>query len=266
MKRLTLFEFEDFHWLPESIRACVTNLIIVFHKMMGSTDMIADLIVKMKEHADFSQIVDMGSGSGGPMIDVIEKLNSGSGDKLNLLLTDYYPNADVISEINQSGRSDVRYQSESLDATDIGKAPVGLKTMIASFHHMDPAQAKKILQSAQANKQPILIYEVAKNNIPTLVWWLFLPLSLCILILMSLVFTLMVRPLTFKQLLFTYLIPVVPIIYAWDGQASLMRTYTADDLESMIADFRDENYQWEIADAKNNKGKGQGYYIMGYPK
>lgn len=138
--------------------------------------------------------------------------------------------------------------------------------MIASFHHMNPMVAKKILNSAQANREPILIFELAKNNIPTLAWWLFLPISLIILVLMSAVMTLFVRPLTLKQILFTYFIPIIPLTYAWDGQASLMRTYTFDDVKNLIGETGKEDYHWEIDDAKKANGKKLGYYIIGYPK
>ena len=127
--------------------------------------------------------------------------------------------------------------------------------MIGSFHHMKPTTAKKILQSAQNNRQPILIYEVAKNNIPIFLWWLLLPISLTILILMSLIMTPFVRPLSLTQILFTYLIPIIPLVYAWDGQASLMRTYTFEDIESLLNGEKKDDYQWTIRDAKRENGR-----------
>ena len=46
-----------------------------------------------------------------------------------------------------------------------------------------------------------------------------------------------VKNLTLKQIIFTYLIPIVPLIYAWDGQASLVRMYTFKDIEKYY-DFK----------------------------
>ena len=43
-----------------------------------------------------------------------------------------------------------------------------------------------------------------------------------------------VRPLSWQQLLFTYLIPIIPLCYAWDGQASIMRIYTFDDIQNFF--------------------------------
>ena len=44
MKRLELFEFEDYHWLPASIRTGVTNLIVLLHRLLGTSEVIAEQI------------------------------------------------------------------------------------------------------------------------------------------------------------------------------------------------------------------------------
>ena len=157
---------------------------------MGTAQVISRLIVQVREQHHFTQITDLGSGSGGPMPEVITILNADHKiEELTLLLSDKYPSPKVIKETNKRGLKNVKYSTSSIDAQEIGKAPKGLKTMIASFHHMNPATAKSILRSAQENREPLLIYEVAKNNIPFIVWLVLLPVSLVILILMSLVMT-----------------------------------------------------------------------------
>jgi len=267
MKRKELFEFEDLDWLPNVVRYGITNLIIVFHRLMGTAQVISRLIVQVREQHHFTQITDLGSGAGGPMPEVIRILNADhKTDKLTLLLSDLYPSPKVIAKTNNKGLKNVKYSTSSIDAREIGIAPKGLKTMIASFHHMNPSTAKSILLSAQENREPLLIYEVAKNNIPFVVWLVLLPLSLLILIIMSLVMTPFVRPLSIGQIVFTYIIPIIPLIYAWDGQASLMRTYTFEGIRSLLDGEEQSDYHWEISDAKNENEKKVGYYVMGYPK
>lgn len=267
MKRIELFEFEDFDWLPNVIRTSITNLIAVFHRWMGTADVIAGLIIELKSKCDFKQIVDIGSGSGGAMPDVIERVNERNPDQpMQLILTDLHPNPRFVAAINDQKLPYVHYHSTSIDASSINQAPKGLKTMIASFHHMKPEIAQQILLSAQRSGSPILIYEIAKNNVPVLIWGLLLPLSLSILIVMTLIMTPFVKRLSLAQVVFTYLIPIIPLIYAWDGQASLMRTYTFEDVETLLAGEPTSDYQWTIDDAKNAKGKTLGYRIMGYPR
>lgn len=265
MKRIHLFEFEDFEWLPKSIRTAVTNLIVVLHRLIGTSDVIAGLIKQARNKFDFSQIVDLGSGSGGAMLDVIKKINEKPDENpINLILTDLYPNPVFIKNIDQQNLKNVTYYKKPVDATNISDTLKGLKTMVNSFHHMSPKTAKKILKSAHDNQQPILIYEMGENFVPTVLWWLLLPLSLLILIVMVLFMTPFVRPLTWKQLLFTYIIPVIPIVYAWDGQASTMRTYTFKDIEQLTSGLNNNTYRWEMGKAKKENGKSLGYYLMGY--
>lgn len=265
MKRIQLFEFEDFNWLPKPIRTGMTNLLVVLHKLFGTHDVLTNLITTVKKKYEFSQIIDLGSGSGGVMPDVIKSLNKEqTADNLNLILTDLHPNPNLVKHINNENEH-ISYLESSVNAANLNSLPEGLKTMIASFHHMPPEIAKRILKSAQDNKQPLLIYELAENKIPILLWWILLPLSLAILFIMSLFMTLFVKPLTWKQLLFTYPIPIIPTCYAWDGQATLLRTYTFKDIEYLVQDFKDDSYTWEISQAKKANGKPLGYYVLGLP-
>ncbi|MEM1259642.1 MAG: hypothetical protein AAGH81_14000 [Bacteroidota bacterium] len=267
LKRIQLFEFSDFVWLPNPIRCGLTNLLMVLHKLFGTTAVMVDLIHYTRQKIHFSQITDLGSGSGGPMIEVIEEINKSKEGSIpiSLLLTDKYPNKKTVTHVNSLGRTNISYYSKSVDAPKLHEAPEGLKTMIASFHHMPPGIARQILSSAETNREPLLIYEIGENNVPTLLWWLLLPISLSILVIMALVMTPFVKPLTASQLLFTYIIPVIPLIYAWDGQASVKRTYTFEDVQKLLGDSKTQDYKWEIAKAKKSNGKNAGYHILGYP-
>ncbi|PWH82042.1 hypothetical protein DIS18_12305 [Algibacter marinivivus] len=266
MKRKELFEFEDFSWFPTSFRVAMTNLILLLHKIMGTTEVLSNLIIDLRKTIHFDSIVDLGSGSGGPMPSVVEHINEvQKEDKLRLLLTDLHPNPKLVKKINTDDNEFVTYHEDSINATNLSEVPKGLKTMIASFHHMNPEIAKNILKSASKNNEPILIYEIAKNNVPFVAWILLLPISLLILFVMTWVMTPFTKSITLTQLLFTYIIPIIPLAYAWDGQASLMRTYTFEDIELLLSDVKTSNYNWEINDAFKANGKKQGYYIKGYP-
>ena len=61
----------------------------------------------------------------------------------SLLLTALYPNGDAIAALDGTANGHVRYERNSVDATDLASAPTGLKTMVNCFHHMRPEQASK---------------------------------------------------------------------------------------------------------------------------
>jgi len=106
---------------------------------------------------------------------------------------------------------------------------------------------------------------MAENKIPTFIWALFLPLSMFIVAFMAIVLVPFVKPLNWKDIVFTWLIPVVPIFYAWDGQASMPRMYTFDDIRNYLLPEKIENYTWEIQQGVKKDGKKLGYYILGLP-
>jgi len=266
MKRIQLFEFEDFTWFPDWLRVCMTNLIVILQKMIGVPELLAGLISDILKKKKLNNIVDLGSGSGGAMPDVMNALNEIKGlEHVTLTMTDLFPSPEILKKFNTDVSDKISYLESSVDATNVVTAPEGLKTMVNCFHHMPPKKARAILESAQRTNQPILIYEMGDNNIPLLIWWLLLPFSLVILIIMVLFMTPFVKPLTWRQIVFTYLIPIIPICYAWDGQASLPRMYTLKDLDHLLEGLGSENYTWQKGHAIKENGKKQGTYLFGLP-
>lgn len=266
MKRVQLFEFEDFTWFPRSLRTYMTRVIVVLQKMMKIDGTLAQLITKALEQSGERTIVDLGSGSGGSMPDVMRNLHKKEEwQNVEMTLSDRYPDPKTIEALHAQQVKGLSYSEKSIDAGSLEHAPQGLKTMINSFHHMPPDVARKILASAHANRQPMLIYEMADNSMPLWLWWLQLPLGLSILFVMNLFLTPFVRPLTVKQLIFTYLIPILPLAYAWDGQTSYPRMYAPRDFDELLEGLSDEGYSWQHGPALNDKGKKSGYYVLGMP-
>lgn len=80
MKRIQLFEFEDFNWFPSWLRVCMANLIIILQRMIGVPEVLAGLIGNVLKKKDSVQIVDLGSGSGA-MPEVMASLHKIEGLK-----------------------------------------------------------------------------------------------------------------------------------------------------------------------------------------
>ena len=260
LKRLHFFEIEDQSWLPNIIRDCMTNTLIVMHALAGTNKYLPELLARVLRDTDTTRIIDLCSGSGGPMVAAFDILKRKHGlVDLTLKLTDLYPHLPFADHINTSSIGDISYVTEPMDATNIPRSEQGLRTMICSFHHMRPSVAKQILQNAQQSRQPIFIYEISDNSHPILLTLISMPF----LFLLCFFITLGVRPMTWQQIVFTYLIPIIPICFAWDGTISNIRTYTQKDMNVLLRDLRTEDYTWETG-AIGGLPSGK-LYVIGKP-
>jgi len=259
MKRINLFEFEDFVCFPNWTRICLTRLIVVMHKILHSSDDLIPLIKRALKHSNKNTIIDLCSGSGGPMIEVFKNLANVEGKgNVELILTDLFPDLEMASKINHSAIQNLSYKTSPVNASNVSAELIGVRTMVGSFHHMKPDTARQILKNAKESKTPICIYEISDNNFPTFLWWTTIPM----IFLMALIITPFVRPLTWKQLIFTYIIPVIPLFFAWDGAVSNARTYTLEDLGVLLEGLESEDYTWEKGKIKNKANK---IYLLGLP-
>ena len=259
MKRIHLFEFEDFPWFPGFLRDLMTRYINAMHRLLGSAPELANLVSKALEHAQEKKVIDLCSGGGGPMPEVADALRKEAGlSELQLSLSDLYPNRQFAAEIAAKGEPKTTYLTKPVDATHLETDQKGVRTMICSLHHMKPAVAQAILADAQKANQPIVVFEISDNSYPKWIWWLTIPINLISVLLI----TPLVRPMTWQQLVFTYLIPILPILIAWDGAVSNARTYTLEDLDILLADLKGSDYSWEKGVIK---GKGNKLFLMGLP-
>ena len=209
VKRIHLFEFEDLSWFPNWLRILMTRYINTIHKLLGSSQQIAEILSKFLAHIPERHMLDLCSGSGGPMPEVRSILQQDHGiHNLSLTLSDLYPNLTMAVRINQQSDQGLSYQVQPINVVNLGADPAGIRTMICSFHHMDPTAAKTILNNAQAANQPIFIYEISDNSYPKWLWWISFPVN----ILSVLLITPMVRPFSWQQLLFTYLMWLLELL------------------------------------------------------
>lgn len=266
MDRVDVFEFEDAAWFPSWLRTSMTNMIVVVSRVLGVTPVLAVLTSRVLREHKIDRIVDLGTGAGGVMPEVLKLLREQpETGETRLLMTDRFPNSDAVAAFNDPQRDYIRYESESVDATDPASVPSGLKTMVNCFHHMRPEQARSILESAQKSGEPLLIYEMGENLGSFLLWLLLLPISLPVMFVMCCILTPLARPLTARQLVFTYLIPLIPLFFAWDGQATMPRLYTFADYDALLQGLDSSSYHWEKGHGRKPNGKKLGTYLLGMP-
>ena len=129
MKRIHLFEFEDFDWIPNWLRKCLTRMMDVMHKLLDTSEEMAELVERDIKDTSNSTIIDLCSWCGGPM----------------------------------------------------------------------PEVARKIPANSIKQKQPFLSFEISDNSFPKAVLWIAIPIN----IITSYIVSLLTRPMTIQQIIFT---------------------------------------------------------------
>ncbi len=67
------------------------------------------------------------------------------------------------------------------------------------------------------------------------------------------------------QVIFTYLIPVIPLLAFWDGLVSQLRSYSMAELKDLAADFTAPDYEWECGLIKAKGIPFKTSYLIGRP-
>jgi hypothetical protein len=255
--RLHLFEWEDQPWFPAFLRASMTSYLAASYGITPFPQVWADHLSKLMSREAMNDIVDLGSGSGGPVERVVHELGK-RGFSTRVTLTDLYPNVSAF-EAGVSQPSFIRYWPEPVNASRVPATLYGIRTMFASFHHFPPNAARGILRDAFEQRRPICIFEASSRTPAGIVSTLLIPV-------LVLALTPWVRPLSWVQILFTYLIPILPLLIFWDGFVSQIRTYSARELEDFTRDIQSPAYRWETGLIEIPRMPAGVPYLIGCPK
>ena len=211
-----------------------------------------ELIAKTKQQ----QIIDLGSGGGGGLLWLNEELKA-NNKSLKILLTDLYPNIPAF-EYTKSKSNNIDYQESAVDARNVPSELKGIRTQFLSLHHFKPLDAQRILQNAVDAHAPIAIFEGQERSIPSIIAMIFSPISV-------LLTTPFIRPFKLGRIIFTYLIPIIPLFVLWDGIVSSLRTYSVKEMNNLVEGLENANtYHWDIGKLKS--GPGVILYLIGSKK
>lgn len=254
MKRLQLFELEDQAWFPAAFRNAIRRYLAAAWSVTPLPGIWAKLLDEVLVETGRDRIVDLGSGAGGPAPIILRELRK-FGRPVRLILTDLYP--DLRSGV-QKAEAGIEYWPEPVNAAQVPAQLTGVRTMFASFHHFPPALAEGILQNAFLRREPICVFEMTSRTLVSAVSTLLVPLAV-------LAITPKVRPRSIFQLLFTYLIPLLPLMVFWDTLMSQLRTYSPQDLRRMTADLAASDYRWECRQVRVLHFPSPVPYLVGVP-
>jgi len=199
------------------------------------------------------QVLDLCSGAGGPWPHWL-RTERASAD---VTLTDKYPNAATQSRLRACPVRGLRYLEQPIDATAVPEELPGFRTLFSSFHHFEPERARKILRDAVERRQPIAVLECTERHpLAPVAGLLFIPIIVWVM-------TLFMKSWTWRRVLWTYLLPAIPLLITIDGIVSYLRTYTIDELREMAGTA--EDYEWLAGRVRSGRLPANVTYFIGYP-
>ena len=258
MKRIHLFEFEDFRWFPSFFRDGGTDFLGYILSITKFYAPAVKVIEDLVETTNNNQILDLCSGNGGPIAFADQNFNSKS--EVRFILSDKYPNVPAYERLKIQTNYRVDYYVDSLDVTTTHIDLTGIRTMFSAIHHFRPVEVKMILRNIIDSNMPVCIFDGGDKHIGTILGIMIFHPVLFIL------FTPFIRPFKWSRIIFTYLIPIIPLYTIWDGIISILRLYQPEELLKLAkaADHAD-SYEWKSGKLKNSFGLSVAY-LTGIPK
>lgn len=245
LPRIHAFEFEDLPWTPMVWRALITGALEFAIRRLGFYDGVLPILRQMCERHEADHVVDLCSGSGGPWPRLLEQGRE-VGWMPRVTLTDRFPHSHIEPE------APLRVRPEPLDVLELPDARVGeANTMFTALHHFRPSQARSLLAQFPRRRAPVFIAEFTRRGLYGLAQGMAGMTAPFVLAPF-----LRVGP---AGLFWTYVVPVAPLVVAWDGIISSLRTYTRPELESLCAGL-DQDYRWTTGELR-----GGVTYLLGEP-
>jgi hypothetical protein len=181
-------------------------------------------VLELIQKSNENHLVDLCSGNGLYMCKFLKNLNC---PQVKITLTDLHPHFN--SEfVNITTNGVINYHPQALSALSAIRELNGIHLMFSAMHHFNEKELSKILQCAIDNEQTVAFFDYSQRKF---VMELFA--VICGVILLFLMSPL-IHPFSWKRLLFTYIVPLVPIILITDSIISRLRAYRLSELNDLL--------------------------------
>ena len=198
----------------------------------------AGLLKKALDRTGHQKVFDMCSGNGGPIASICEEI--GTSHDITFVLSDKFPNLEAYQDTKRQSNCIIDYVQEPVDILEDNTKHEGLRTMFSAIHHFKPDQVQTILAGMIQSGRPLAIFDGGSKS------WLTILIILVVHPLAFLLFTPFFRPFRWSRLLFTYVIPLIPLYTIWDGVVSILRLHTPQELLSLAKKADTNNqYDWQ---------------------
>jgi SAM-dependent methyltransferase len=256
MKRRHWIEISDAPWCPRGIRNAVTDYCRFVTELSGIYNAVAPLLIDALERTGGRLVLDLGSGAGGPWLR-LQPLLRKMGMDVTVCLSDHNPDVVAFERARRLSRHAIIYHAELVDATHVPSGLPGFRTMFSAFHHLDPRQARATLADAAAQGEGIAVFEMGGQR-GLLMLLAVLPVPVRVLLAVP-----FIRPFRWSTLLWTYLVPILPLVLLFDSIVSVLRIYSSEELRGLTTGL--DSYRWSTGTVRSKPIPVPVLYLVGVP-
>lgn len=226
MKRKQVPQITGTKWFPTFLTRCVYEFMTWFVNKVNAAKPFMPVIEEGLEHASRIVVIDKECGAG---FETVDPLIDG-----------------------KIGR--VFVSAEHFKARE-----EGLYLSVNSFHQFTAGEARDILEQVSNRRQPIVVVEGNNDSL----WQVF---GMTVIVPLTVILTApFVKPFRIERIVFTYLIPILPLVTFIDGFLALFKLYAPEDLDELTSSIDIEGYYWRSGKLDNGRG-GKIIYLIGYPE
>jgi len=236
LRRIQLFEFCDQPWLRGSLREAFLDCLSFVHHVYQPYYHLAQPFAEwanqnrqnVRKDRVGEAILDLASGSGEQITMLLDASTKQGLHLPKFILSDLYPNLSAWHALQKScGNDAVGYIEKPLSALDIPEGAPRHWTIFTAFHHLSPAAARILLQGLVAKGDGLCIIENTRRQ-----WFCCVAMVLGLPV--HLIVPFFAKRFKWSKFLCTTVIPIIPLMVAFDGVVSALRSYTKEEIIAML--------------------------------
>ena len=255
MPRIHAFEFNDINACPAFIRDSVVEILGRGLQALDFGAIVSPAFLSFLARSKSKKVLDLASGTGVPARLICETLEKSAPA---FVMSDLFPNIPSLELAVARQPDHLSFNPDPVDASAVStNIDHDARTVFTAFHHFSPDAARDLIADAVAQDKALFLYEGFTRNLGRILTTM-PAMGPCVWL----------NPWYTKKdrlakVIFTYLIPLIPMVSMWDAIVSVLRVYSRDELMEMVADF--DHYTWHYEEVPYGWG-GLGVVFHGIPK
>lgn len=263
MRRHHFIELHEQSWVPSQWRQMFQSGLGIAGNFLKPFRQVASKLEELLQRTGSTEILDLCSGSGDAILQLQQCLGSGSGaggGQVRVVLSDLFPHLDEWHKLQMRFPGLVSFRKQSTDVFDMPMDVPKVWTLLNSLHHFREEEVKRLLQNVVAKADGVAVFESTGRT------WSNMFQTLPLFPVAAVIASTMLRPFRIWHPLWGAMVPVVPFMALFDGIVSNFRTYTVDELKSLVASLGSDDFEWDIGTAPMDKTTLRATYLIGWRK